>query len=74
MLSMQSLFSILNQNQIDAQAVVSVLKEGIKMERLNRDAQRLTGNHQEYLNSELKIAQAELFLHALRYGDHTITL
>jgi hypothetical protein len=67
---MKSLLSILSENQIDAQAITSILKEGIKMERLNRDAQKLTGNHQEYLNSELKIAQVELFLHALRYGDH----
>jgi hypothetical protein len=66
-----SLYSILDQNEIDIQAVIHIVTEGVRMERLNRDAQKLIGNHPEYLHCELRIAQGELFLHALRYGNQS---
>jgi hypothetical protein len=65
-----SLHKALKVSGLSDQAVIQIIQEGIKMECLNRDAQKLVGNHQEYLDCELRIAQAELFLHALRYGEH----
>jgi hypothetical protein len=65
---MSTWLTLINQNQIDVENIVAVVGEGLKMERLNRDAQKLLGNHREFLQAELKIAQTELFLHALRYG------
>jgi hypothetical protein len=65
---MSTMLSLINQNQIDVRNLIAIVNEGLKMERLNRDAQKILGNHREFLESELRIAQAELFLHALRYG------
>jgi hypothetical protein len=65
---MSVIFALIDENQIDIENLIAILSEGLKMERLNRDAQKVIGNHNEFLRSELKIAQGELFLHALRYG------
>jgi hypothetical protein len=50
------------------QLLIEAFQTGLAAERVNSISHRLTGNHQEYLNSELKIAQAEVFLNQLKYG------
>jgi hypothetical protein len=65
---MSTWLTLINQNEIEVENIIVVVTEGLTMERLNRDAHKLLGNHREFLHSELRIAQTELFLHALRYG------
>lgn len=63
------LLATIKESGIDVNLVLPVISEGLRMERLHRDAQKLLGNQKEYLASELKIAQAELFLNLLRFNQ-----
>lgn len=62
------LLAIIKESGIDVQHVIPVLREGIRAERLLCDTHKQLGNQKEYLNSELKIAQAELLLNLLRFN------